>query len=164
MQMGCHVATSQEGRDRGREEGLELKGLEPMQTNTHRTHQCHILLRRQNCSWVELRRIGEWMRRAKRGSKSLESQPVTGEKEGDLGVKRDAGSVVLLAERTGGREKTIKRNRLVAGGTVPLEEHGMLVTGEEISRFPVETVIGHAFLETGGANLGGLFGQEEVVK
>lgn len=103
----CHVAPGQEGRDSSGKKRLELEGLESMQANTHRTHQGHILLRRQDCPWIELRRVDEWMRSGWGDSKCLQGQQVTGEEEGNLGIERDAGSIVLVTEGAGGGDTTI---------------------------------------------------------
>ena len=52
----------------------------------------------------------------------------------------------------------------MASGTKPQQQHGMLVTSEQESGFPIETVIGHPLLQTERTDLGGLVRQEKAAQ
>jgi hypothetical protein len=52
----------------------------------------------------------------------------------------------------------------VTSWTKPQQQHGMLVTSEQESGFPVETVIGDPLLQTERTDLGGLVRQEKVAQ
>jgi hypothetical protein len=68
----------------------------------------------------------------------------------------------MVTKRADSGVKARGRDGLVTGGAVPEQEDCMSGTGEEVSHFPIQAVVGDALVETQRADLGGLIGEEKA--